>query len=286
MARYQPVKLAHRVFEAIGGSDKKKPPVIFMHAMLCSKEVWETIPQRVAELTKRKVFTYDARNHGESEHTKDSSFHNNLQDLYTFMDRMDIKDSVLVGHSFGGLTAISAALQEPKKVEKAFIVDMYVKKIQQELIDRSLRFMNIWTDVVRSLPKDTSEVDVTRISVPLLYERLPEEMKLQSEKEAYLMSKFLYRRRPDGGYDMRFNTEALADALKQYQESPIVHSGQYDGPAYFIYGSKSPFNVGSEEADIKKHFSKAEMIEFKDASHHLFVDFPDKFVDTLVQRIE
>ncbi|XP_015908700.2 sn-1-specific diacylglycerol lipase ABHD11 [Parasteatoda tepidariorum] len=286
MARYQPVKLAHRVFEAIGGCDKKKPPVIFMHAMLCSKEVWETIPQRVAELTKRKVFTYDARNHGESEYTKDSSFHNNLQDLYTFMDRMDIKDSVLVGHSFGGLTAISAALQEPKKVEKAFIVDMYVKKIQQELVDRSFRFMNIWTEVVRSLPKDTPEVDITRISVPLLYEKLPEEMKLQSEKEAYLMSKFLYKRRPDGGYDMRFNTEALADALKQYRDSPIVHSGLYDGPAYFIHGSKSPFNVGSEEADIKKYFPKAEMIEFKGASHHLFVDFPDKFVETLVKRIE
>ncbi|XP_015908665.1 sn-1-specific diacylglycerol lipase ABHD11-like isoform X4 [Parasteatoda tepidariorum] len=220
MARYQPVKLAHCVFEAIGGCDKRKPPVIFMHSMLCSKEVWDPIPQRVAELTKRKVFTYDARNHGESEITKDSSFHNNLQDLYTFMDRMDIKDSVLVGHSFGGSTAISAALQE----------------------------------------------------------------KLQSEHRPYLT--IMYKRKPDGGHDVLFNAEALADALKQYQDSPIVHSGQYDGPAYFLYGSPSPFNVSSEEADIKKHFPKAEMIEFKGCKHHLFLDFPDKFVDTLVKRIE
>ncbi|XP_015908651.1 sn-1-specific diacylglycerol lipase ABHD11-like isoform X2 [Parasteatoda tepidariorum] len=284
MARYQPVKLAHCVFEAIGGCDKRKPPVIFMHSMLCSKEVWDPIPQRVAELTKRKVFTYDARNHGESEITKDSSFHNNLQDLYTFMDRMDIKDSVLVGHSFGGSTAISAALQEPKKVEKAFIVDMYVKNIPRELIDRSLTIMNIWTEVIRNLPKDILEVDIRRTMLQLLVEKLPEEMKLQSEHRPYLT--IMYKRKPDGGHDVLFNAEALADALKQYQDSPIVHSGQYDGPAYFLYGSPSPFNVSSEEADIKKHFPKAEMIEFKGCKHHLFLDFPDKFVDTLVKRIE
>ncbi|XP_042902291.1 sn-1-specific diacylglycerol lipase ABHD11 isoform X4 [Parasteatoda tepidariorum] len=108
---YQPIKIAHRVFEASGGSCSICP-YILLHGLMENKENWKAIPQLLADVTKRKVYTYDARNHGESEHSMDSNFDNNIYDLYHFMDKIEVYRAVLVGHNMGGMTAIQAALQQ------------------------------------------------------------------------------------------------------------------------------------------------------------------------------
>ncbi|XP_015903237.1 sn-1-specific diacylglycerol lipase ABHD11 [Parasteatoda tepidariorum] len=285
---YEPIKLAYRVFEAAGGSSKALTPVIFMHDIYNCKEVWHSIPQLVADRTKRMVFAYDARNHGESEYTSESDFNLNVPDLYTFMSRMQIESSILVGHCFGGMTAISAALEEPKKVEKAFVLDMSVT-IPRYVIESKISEFSVWPEKFDKLFKITKNPEkfmelLFDSMAPVLFGKLAENPEFTKAKKDYLIS-HLCKKLPDGTYGLNFNYRTLQDALKIYHRNPVINCGMYHGPAYFMFGTYALFKAEAEEVEIKKHFPRAEVEEVRAATSNFFTDNPKAFADYLIRNM-
>ncbi|XP_015929175.2 sn-1-specific diacylglycerol lipase ABHD11 [Parasteatoda tepidariorum] len=285
MAGYKPVKIAYKAFEPAGGSNDALAPVIFLHGVICSKEMWDDIPQTIANKTKRKAYVYDARNHGESESSEHYNYDLNVEDLFHFMNGLDIKKAVLVGHSMGGLTATDSALKKPDRVEMVFSEDMFIKKIPAQIVDDAVKYITVWTEVVRNLPKDLKESDAYNQAVDILYEKNPG-TEMFSPKEVLKKSKLLLKRKSDGGYDINFVKDPMLKSFRDPETLRTNPSGEFNGPAYFLYGGNSPFAVGNEESHIKKHFPKAELIEFEGASHSIHGEFPEKFVQTIVSRLQ
>lgn len=58
-----------------------------------------------------QVLTVDARNHGDSPHSPDTSYEAMSQDLQGLLPQLGLVPCVLVGHSMGGKTAMLLALQ-------------------------------------------------------------------------------------------------------------------------------------------------------------------------------
>ena len=104
--------------EVIPGSNGQ---IVIAHGMLGSSGNWSSLSRRIAKETNQTVITFDARNHGLSEHTKTMSYPEMAEDLKTLLNE---QKSTLVGHSMGGRTMMYFALKYSGLVEKLAIVDV------------------------------------------------------------------------------------------------------------------------------------------------------------------
>ncbi|MFI6041589.1 alpha/beta fold hydrolase [Nocardia sp. NPDC051321] len=77
-------------------------PVVFVHSMLMSSDMWQHQMLHLAEHGHRAV-AYDRRGHGRSDDPgRGYDFDTLADDLAALLDRLDLTDVTLVGHSMGG----------------------------------------------------------------------------------------------------------------------------------------------------------------------------------------
>jgi len=287
MAKYVPVNIAHKVFNHTNRTDESLSPVIFLHGLAGSTENWDDIPQVVADETKRKVYALDARNHGDSGHSDDFNFDLNVDDLFHFMDNMNIPKAALVGQSMGGLTASNAALRKPERIEMIVSEDMHITKMPQPIIDTILSFFKLFMEILPNIPSNLNESEATKFAVDTFISKISPDTPFFDESKAEMdKTTFSFKRTPAGGYDAKFNKEAIFRALSNAETLVSDPCGQFSGPAYFLYGELSPMQVGKGEDIIRKHFPNAELIEFEGANHNVHGEFPDKFKKTVLQCLK
>ena len=70
-----------------------------------------------------KVISFDARNHGESEHHISMSYDAMTFDLFKLVKNRGISQFDIIGHSMGGKSAMCFALRHPSMIKKLVIVD-------------------------------------------------------------------------------------------------------------------------------------------------------------------
>jgi non-heme chloroperoxidase len=81
-------------------------PVVFIHGWTLSSEIWKSQTEWLAAQGLR-VVAYDRRGHGQSSKPDNGYDYDRLtEDLATILDRLDLKNVVLVGHSMGAGEAV------------------------------------------------------------------------------------------------------------------------------------------------------------------------------------
>ena len=88
-------------------------PVVFLHAGVCDRRMWQGQMQALAT-EGYHVVAYDRRGFGETE-SADVPF-NHVVDLEAVLDRLGLNAAVLVGNSLGGGIAVDFALEHPQRV--------------------------------------------------------------------------------------------------------------------------------------------------------------------------
>ncbi|MFB6190283.1 MAG: alpha/beta fold hydrolase [Candidatus Nanohaloarchaea archaeon] len=83
-------------------------PVVFIHGWLGSKKSWLPVEENLG-IENPKVF-YDQRCHGDSSCSK-FDFDDLAGDLENLLERLDIDEPILVGHSMGGMVALTYAIE-------------------------------------------------------------------------------------------------------------------------------------------------------------------------------
>lgn len=98
------------------------PALLLHHGLASSQRIWDlTLPHLI---DRHRVVTYDARGHGMS--SKPSSgygFAVTTRDLRRVIGAIGLRRPVLVGHSWGAMVALEAAVREPRTVAGAVLVD-------------------------------------------------------------------------------------------------------------------------------------------------------------------
>lgn len=101
-------------------------PIIFSHGWMCDSSVWNSQIEFFSK--KYKVITYDQRGHGMSDKPKaDYSIETLSNDLFSLIQELNLEKVILVGHSMGGMTALTFALNHPDKVSKLVLVGTSAK---------------------------------------------------------------------------------------------------------------------------------------------------------------
>jgi pimeloyl-ACP methyl ester carboxylesterase len=108
----------HRVAYRLAG---KGPPIILIHGITASSEVWEAVGPRLAR--KHTVLAPDLLGHGQSAKPRGDysmgAFASGIRDLAL---SLDLGPVTVVGHSLGGGVAMQFAYQFPERTERLALV--------------------------------------------------------------------------------------------------------------------------------------------------------------------
>lgn len=101
--------------ETVGRGD----PVVFLHAAVCDRRMWEAQTDQVAE--SNTAIAYDRRGHGRT-HAEAESY-SAVADLMAVLDTLaEGKPAILVGCSQGARVALDAALLHPSRMRGLVLV--------------------------------------------------------------------------------------------------------------------------------------------------------------------
>jgi 3-oxoadipate enol-lactonase len=94
-------------------------PSVLVHGTPLDLSSWDPL---VAALHGRRTVRYDVRGHGSAKGVSVPGIGELAADLIAVLDRLDLAEAHLVGHSWGGQIVLRAALDHPARVSRMTVV--------------------------------------------------------------------------------------------------------------------------------------------------------------------
>ena len=109
------------------------PPLVFVHCWNGNRSYWDA---QVKEFSKdHLVVTLDLAGHGQSGKSREKwNMPNYGADVAAVVNKLDLKNAVLIGHSMGGTVIIEAARQLPGKLQALISVDEIGPQIAESVV--------------------------------------------------------------------------------------------------------------------------------------------------------
>lgn len=213
------------------------------------------------------VRALDQRGHGDSAWSDppDYSYARFAADLAEMVDRLDLRDFVLVGHSMGGTVALEYAATCPGRVARLIVVDSSL----QMTADRVAALREVGAR--RPGGHATREDFVTRYRLrPAGTMPAPEILRHLAEHGG--------RQSADGTWRHKFDryvysTRAMTDGLPNWNRIRI--------PALLVKAERSQRISPPVHAEVKSRCPQVELTEVPDCDHHVMLDNPEGFVSAV-----
>ncbi|RZF39804.1 hypothetical protein LSTR_LSTR000452 [Laodelphax striatellus] len=276
--RLGPIKMSYKEFGA--SIETSDVPIVIMHGLFGSKMNWNSISKVIHSKLQRKVFTVDARNHGDSPHTPDHSYPFLAEDLKEFLHDKNIDKAVLIGHSMGGRAVMYFTLTNPHLVERLIVCD-----ISPVGTSRGFQEMN---DIIQSI-KDINLNDLAALkNISQARKKaekiLVEKLNLDKSIASYLVTNL--KDDGSGGYSWRVNLDAIHSNYHPHMTVfPLPENAHYDGQTLFVIGKRSDFVKPEEHGEIRRIFPKVKFLEL-DAGHWVHADKPQEFIEGVCDFIK
>jgi pimeloyl-ACP methyl ester carboxylesterase len=205
---------------------------------------------------KHHVILVDQRNHGKSPHEKAFNYTVMAEDLAELMDRLNISQASILGHSMGGKTAMKFVSLFPKRVDKLIVVDIGPKYYapHHQAIIKALKAVK---PEKRNSREEVQDILANHIEEPGIIQFLAKNLKREGDHYAWKM-----------------NLTAIADNIDHIGEE-IVFEIPVTVPTLFISGKKSDYIVKEDKESIKEQFEQVYFVEVKDAEHWVHAEQPD-----------
>lgn len=247
-------KILHSKIEGNG------EPILILHGFLGMLDNWKTLGgQYVA--SGFEVHLIDQRNHGQSFWSDNFNYDVLSDDLLRYMGHHKLNQSIILGHSMGGKTAMQFACDHPERTEKLLVADIgpkYYPPHHQPIID-ALNALGLEAFTSRNkadaeLRKNISDLGTRQFLL----------------KNMYWIEK--------GKLAFRFNLDLLSGKMEEVGEN-ITTSDSYDGPTLFLRGDRSEYIAPGDLPDFRQHFPQAEMETIDNAGHWLHAENPEQFFE-------
>tara|TARA_Y100000766_G_scaffold2104_1_gene1692 strand:- start:332 stop:907 length:576 start_codon:yes stop_codon:yes gene_type:complete len=189
------------------------------------------------------------------------------EDLFNYIKHHKIENSILIGHSMGGKTAMNFSLIHPKLVSKLIVLDTSPRAypvLHQNIID-SLKEIDFGIFVTRK------EIDI----------ELRKSINQQGLRN-FLM-KNIYRMN-DRKLNFRFNLKSLSENIGKIGQK-IESETKFNREVIFIKGENSDYINESDKLIINNLFPNAKFYKIPNAGHWLHVDNPIDFLSVLLSLI-
>lgn len=264
-----PVNLTYDVFD--GKNDAT--PLVFLHGLFGSKSNFHSIAKSLVQRTGRKVLTVDARNHGTSPHSPELTYESMSADLKLLLSQLRIEKCVLIGHSMGGKTAMTAALTQPSLVERLVVVD--ISPSQSSTHTNFRYYIQAMQDV--KIPSDIPRSTARRMAE----DHLRHWVKDHSVRQ-FLLTNLIEQ---NGHYSWRVNLDAISAHLETLLGFPHFDSA-FEGPTLFLGGASSAYISSEDYPEIQRLFPAADIQYIPDASHWIHADKPLDFISSIISFLQ
>ena len=231
---------------------------IFLHGFLGMSDNWKSLGTKFSE-ENYEVHLIDQRNHGRSFHSEDFNYEVMVEDLKHYCEAHQLKDFVLLGHSMGGKTAMSFAVEYPDLVSKLIIADISPRY-----------YPTHHDDILKGL---------SALDFQTLKSRGEADDKLSHYVSDYGTRQFLLKNlywKEKGTLALRVNLEVLKDQVNEVGES-LPMQVRFEKETLFLRGDRSEYISLQDESLIHSHFPKSKIISIANAGHWLHAENPTDF---------
>jgi len=110
-------------FHYLDWGSYKLQPILLLHGFMAHAHVWDDFAQNFR--TRYHVIALDQRGHGETQWCEDGAYsiYDHFSDLVCFIEALDLKDFIIIGHSMGGRNALFYTACSPNRVKKLILID-------------------------------------------------------------------------------------------------------------------------------------------------------------------
>ena len=114
-------------------------PILALHGFGLSGHMYDEFAKRIPDSF--RLIALDQRGHGDSDWSPDGDYSRSafVADLEDFREALGIERFILIGHSMGGLNAVSYVAKYPERVESLVLVDVG-PEAAKEGVDNIMRF--------------------------------------------------------------------------------------------------------------------------------------------------
>lgn len=250
-----PVELAVETF----GSGRA---VVIAHGLFGSKRNWRGVAQRLGK--DYRVVTVDLRNHGESPHAYEMDYTAMAADIGKLLERLDLEDVDLIGHSMGGKAAMTYALTDGARLGRLLIVDIAARAYANEYgsILSGLQNLDLAT-ITRRAEADAALAGAIPDSV--IRQFILQNLILSGDKPRW-----------------RFNLDALVRHIGALVGAiPVTTTASFRRPTYLLRGALSERARDSDVAPMATQFPALETITIPAAGHWPHSENPTEFMREL-----
>lgn len=241
----------------------KGKPVLILHGFLGMSDNWKTIGKELANAG-YEVHLIDQRNHGRSPHSEEFNYLVMARDVKEYIDSHSLANCILLGHSMGGKTAMTAAALFPHILDKLIVVDIapkYYAPHHQQILE-GLQAIEEASLSSRGEAED------------LLAEYVKEEgIRLFLLKNLYWKTKTRLA--------LRLNLEALIKNIEEVGQA-LDPDAVYNKPTLFIRGERSDYITVEDERLIEKHFPEAEVVTIPKSGHWVHAENKKAFLQAVM----
>ncbi|NXJ69746.1 ABHDB protein, partial [Rostratula benghalensis] len=259
------VPLAHAVLG--GGGDRL--PLVLLHGLFGSRGNFQTVAKALVRGGSGKVLTLDARNHGGSPHSPLMTYEAMSLDVQHLLTSLGITKCILLGHSMGGKTAMTLALQRPDLVERLISVD--ITPVSTAPVSEFSAYISAMKSV--KIPDGLSRSAARQLAD----DQLRPVVQLPQLRQ-FLLTNLV---EVEGRYIWRVNLEAISHHLADIMNFPAFHK-PYPGPTLFLGGSNSPYISSKDYPEIKRLFPKADVRYIEGAGHIVHQDKFEEFITAVL----
>jgi esterase len=236
-------------------------PLIILHGLFGSCDNWLTVSKPLSE--KFHVYLVDQRNHGRSPHHPVHTYSAMTDDLLEFIEKHQIQNSIVLGHSMGGKTAMHLALNHPKVLEKLIVADISPRYYTPH-----------HQDVIAGL----SAIDLDTLASREEADRIMSAHLPELGVRQFLL-KNLYRDE-QSRFSWRMNFEGLVSQIENIGEASTGNA--FQKPTLFIKGALSRYIQDKDEELIHTLFPHSQTKTIEGAGHWVQAEKPQAFLDTVL----
>jgi len=238
-------------------------PMVILHGVFGTSDNLQTLGKQLAE--KYQVYLVDQRNHGASPHSEEFSYEAMAEDLHHFIQKQQLENPIILGHSMGGKVAMFYATQYPEEFDKLIVVDIAPKAypVHHQQILEALSAVKI--DEISSR-KEAEEQIKPIIAEPGVRQFLLKNLKRSDDNK---------------GFAWKLNLPVIREKIENIGKA-VDDSKAIEKDVLFISGAKSNYIKKGDEDLIHKIFPSAKIVTIEDAGHWVHAEQPKRLLEEVL----
>jgi lipase len=229
-------------------------PVVFLHGLTGHGGRWRLLAEQ--ELPDFRVLAPDLRGHGDSTRLPPWTLDQNVADVLNVLDSLGLDRVPLVGHSYGGATAMHVTAQAPERVEKLALLDPSTGLAPERCFEIA---------VEECEPELWPSMDAARADFAEMWSAMPAEA-IELELSAN------FEQRPDGQWQRRYLPAMSVSAWSEMSRQPVLPPR--GTRTLLLPATKADFVAPELVAALRDRLGDDLTVRAVDSGHVLYLEQP------------